>query len=94
MPYSSKLRVMGGRLPYSVVLKSGTIPAGLTFDPATFTLSGTPLENSQLNFSFDPLFVFTDADGNTLERHSYFAIAAGPASTITINTGNNLGTRR
>ena len=93
VPYSSKLRVIGGRLPYTVALKSGTIPAGLTFDPATFTLSGTPLENSQVNFSFDPVFVFTDADGNTLERHSYFSIAASPSSTIQINTGNNLGTR-
>src|SRR5262249_5124258 len=29
VPYSSKLRVIGGRLPYTVALKSGTIPAGL-----------------------------------------------------------------
>ena len=93
VPYSSKIRAIGGRLPYTVALKSGTVPAGLTFDPATFTLSGTPLENSQVNFSFDPVFVFTDADGNTLERHSYFSIAANSGSTIQINTGSNLGTR-
>lgn len=93
VPYSSKLRVVGGSSPYSTVMVSGPIPAGLTFDASTFTLSGTPLENSQVNFSFSPLLIFTDADGNTFEHHSYFSIAASPTSTIQINTGSNLGTR-
>ena len=92
VPYSSKLNVWGGKLPYSVVHTGGVLPAGLAFDTGTFTLSGTPLENGQFNFSFNPVFRFTDADGNTLQDHSYFDISAG-ASTIEISTGKNLGAR-
>jgi len=39
--YSQVLAASGGTAPYSYQL-TGTLPAGLSFDPATATLSGTP----------------------------------------------------
>jgi hypothetical protein len=92
VPYSSTMRVLGGRPPYTAQMIGGRLPAGLAFNPATLTVSGTPLENSQSTSSFDPLFRFTDADGNVFERHSYFSVA-GTTSTIAISTGSDLGRR-
>ena len=42
VPYSKKLILTGGVLPYSVSLVSGQLPPGLLFDPATFMVTGTP----------------------------------------------------
>jgi hypothetical protein len=43
-PYTAKLRVIGGTLPYTGTQITGRLPAGLTFDPATFVISGTQQE--------------------------------------------------
>ena len=43
-PYSQVLANSGGYSPKSWSLHSGSLPAGLTFDPASGTISGTPTE--------------------------------------------------
>lgn len=43
-PYRDTLRAAGGVPPYSWRLVSGDLPAGLTFDPTTAEISGTPTE--------------------------------------------------
>jgi hypothetical protein len=40
--YSFTLQANGGTLPYQWVLQSGTLPAGLSFNPATGAITGTP----------------------------------------------------
>jgi hypothetical protein len=92
VPYSSKLRVVGGNPPYSIVQTGGRLPAGLSLNAPQLRVAGTPLEDSPFNFSFDPLWKFTDQSGNIFEHRTYFGISGG-ASTISISTGNNLGTR-
>jgi hypothetical protein len=56
--YSQTIRVIGGTRPYTGAQLAGQLPAGLTFDPTTFVLSGTPVESG----FFSPVFVFTDAN--------------------------------
>lgn len=92
VPYSSKLRVVGGNPPYSIVQTGGRLPAGLSLNASQLRVAGTPLEDSPFNFFFDPLWTFTDQSGNIFVHRTYFGISGG-TSTISISTGNNLGTR-
>jgi Putative Ig domain len=41
-PYSATLAASGGTAPYTWSLSSGSLPAGLTLDPSTGTITGTP----------------------------------------------------
>ena len=42
VPYSATLAASGGAAPYTWSLNSGSLPAGLTLDPSTGTITGTP----------------------------------------------------
>jgi hypothetical protein len=42
IPYNAMLMAKGGKVPYTWSLMSGTLPAGLTLNPATGTIAGTP----------------------------------------------------
>ena len=42
VPYSATLAASGGAAPYTWSLASGSLPAGLTLDPSTGTITGTP----------------------------------------------------
>ena len=46
-PFTGKVIPMGGKTPYSLSLV-GTLPAGLSFDPSTGILSGTPTTPNSL----------------------------------------------
>src|SRR5207248_1973730 len=86
-PYSHHFLVIGGRLPHSVAIVAGRLPLGLTLDPATLTVSGTPLESG----NFSPALEFRDADGVPLRITNYFTIDGG-ASTLRVNSNDDLGT--
>ncbi len=89
VPYSATLHPEGGTGPYTAVLLPNTIlPDGITFDPATMVLSGTPLEAGV----FTLYYRFKDAPGDTLTRSQGFVINGNGVTTISINTGANLGT--
>ena len=87
VPYSKTLRVIGGSDSYSVSQIAGQLPDGLTFNPASFLLSGTPLENGPY---FNTAFEFKDTAGNSLQQTFYYSISDG-SSTLTIGQGYNLG---
>jgi large repetitive protein len=86
-PYNHTFKVLGGRGPYTAALVSGRLALGLTFNPATLTISGTPTEAG----NFRGVFEFTDADGETLLVSNYFTIGGG-ASTLLITSNDDLGT--
>ena len=83
--YAQTIRVVGGALPYTAVKVAGELPAGLTFNPATLLLSGTPVENG-----FSPEFAFTDANNETYRVTENLQVIGG-GSTITIGTNRDLG---
>ena len=84
--YSRTLRVVGGAPPYTGVRLAGDLPAGVTLDPITLLLSGTPLENG----FFSPVFVFTDANDETLRVTETFMIAGG-GTGLSIFPSGDLG---
>jgi len=44
--YSTTLAATGGKAPYKRVLTSGALPAGLTLNPSTGAITGTPTETA------------------------------------------------
>lgn len=57
--YSVTLAASGGVTPYAWTLASGSLPSGLTLDPATGTISGTPAATGE----FPVTVTVTDAQG-------------------------------
>ena len=75
-PYSLTLATTGGKTPYSWSLASGTLPSGLTLNPVSGFISGTPTAAG--NFSF--VLQVTDSAGLT----------ASKAVTLTVTSGLSL----
>jgi len=62
--YSVALAASGGVTPYAWTLASGSLPSGLTLDPATGTISGTPAATGE----FPVTVTVTDAQGAAASR--------------------------
>ncbi len=76
--YNAVLAVSGGASPYHFSVKTGTLPPGISLNPATGTLSGQPTTAG--NFLFD--VIVTDSP-HPDEGSQRFAIAV--ASSVTVN---------
>ena len=78
--YSQTLAISGGIAPYTVVA-GGTLPAGIGFDPATRTYSGTPTQSGTFNVSV----TVTDSTGGTAASvtNNYTLTIAAPTLTLT-----------
>lgn len=50
-PYDQTITATGGTAPYVFTVTSGMLPAGLTLNPATGSLSGTPAVNGTSSFT-------------------------------------------
>ncbi len=71
--YSQTLTASGGTGPYTLVLISGALPAGLSFNPSTGAITGTPTGSGPSTFTIQA----TDINGNIGSR------------TYTVNVGTN-----
>ncbi len=78
--YSQVLTLSGGIAPYTVT-QTGALPAGLTFNAATRTFSGTPTQSGTFNISVTA----TDSTGGTAATitNNYTLTIAAPTLTLT-----------
>jgi hypothetical protein len=51
VPYTGGLTITGGIAPYQTSVTAGALPAGLTLDPATGAITGTPTSNGTSTFT-------------------------------------------
>ncbi len=63
-PYSLTLAGTGGANPYTWAITSGALPNGVTLDPSTGTISGTPLRMQRTQF----VVQLTDAEHRSDQR--------------------------
>ncbi|WP_449396272.1 putative Ig domain-containing protein [Devosia riboflavina] len=70
--YAQTLSVTGGASPYTFSLVSSGLPAGITFDAGTGTLSGTPTEAG----SFPLVVEISDANGDTITQSFVLSVLA------------------
>ena len=83
VPYSGRFRIFGGVPEYSATIVAGSLPAGLSFNSATQTISGTPVENG--SFSLTLLVADSSVPAKTLRLSQSLQIGGG-TSTIAIGT--------
>lgn len=78
--YTAQSAATGGSAPYTWTITKGALPAGLTLDPATGTISGTPTAKGTAHFTLQ----LTDSGtpkAATVSRKFYLTI--DPAKTKT-----------
>lgn len=77
VPYSQPVTASGGTAPYAYTISSGSLPAGLTLNPATGVISGTPLASGLFNFTIRA----TDTNGCIGARpYTLTILAAAPGA--------------
>jgi hypothetical protein len=89
-PYSAQVRGSGGRSPIVFSIATGSLPAGITLDPASGRVSGSPTEAVSLT---GISFTATDPDGRTGVSPAYMlttylplTIAGSPADTAAVGS--------
>jgi hypothetical protein len=80
--YSQALTVTGGTPPYLWSITSGGLPAGLSFDAGTATISGVPTLGGSFTFAAQVI------DTNSLTASKQFTLAV--TSNLTITTASPL----
>lgn len=78
VPYSATLTGSGGVGGYVFSLIAGTLPAGLTFDPASRTISGTPTAHGSF-----PLTIRLTSGSDVLEQQFTLRIQPAPLNLQT-----------
>ncbi|MEO0061734.1 MAG: hypothetical protein RLZZ08_294 [Pseudomonadota bacterium] len=75
--YSQTFVAGQGTAPYSAAITAGTLPAGLSFNTATLTLSGTPTTAGTFSFT-----VQVQDSGSSVANNSYTLTVRAPTITI------------
>ncbi|MGA2370374.1 MAG: putative Ig domain-containing protein [Candidatus Korobacteraceae bacterium] len=79
--YSAPITAIGGVYPYTWAVISGTLPSGLSLNSSTGTISGTPQNAGQSNFTVQ----VTDSETPAVKATAQLSILINPAG------GGNLG---
>ena len=92
-PYSQALQATGGTAPYTWAVVSGSLPAGLTLDPATGVISGTVSKVAQATkatgpFSFGVQLMDSSSPQlqSAVQPLSLQVVAAAPATVTPVPT--------
>jgi hypothetical protein len=86
-PYSQTLSATGGTGSYTFSVSAGALPAGLTLNPATGALTGTPTAAGSSSFTITA----TDSNSATGSRSYTFSVNAGIAVNPTSLPGAAVG---
>ncbi len=82
-PYSHNLAASGGSPPYKWSVTAGALPGGISLDPASGSLSGTPTAAGNFTFTVQAV----DTNGTSGSKAFTLAVAAAPGPALTITTG-------
>ena len=84
MAYSAALAATGGTTPYTWSVSTGTLPAGLTLDPTTGAITGTPTAAGTVDFTVSA----TDSSSPAMTANQALSIVVAPAtvSPLSITT--------
>ena len=85
--YTQPLLALGGTGSYTWSSLSG-LPTGLSLDPATGVVSGTPLNTGFFNVTIQAV----DGSGATVQSNLSLNIAGPTGTLLSFNAGPNLGT--
>jgi uncharacterized protein with beta-barrel porin domain len=89
--YSQTISATGGTAPYTYAISAGSLPAGLSLNTSTGTLSGTPTASGTFNFTVQA----TDANSATGARAYSVLINVAPPiagnvnAIVAANSSNN-----
>ncbi|HET7437111.1 MAG TPA: ice-binding family protein [Thermoanaerobaculia bacterium] len=78
LPYNQQVTASGAPGPFTFTVTSGTLPAGLTLNPASGAITGTPTANATSNFTITA----TSAGTCSGSRAYQIIIGAAEASVI------------
>jgi len=81
VPYSGTIAASGGTAPYRFTISDGILPAGLTLNPTTGAIAGTP---SVVVAQFFWVKV-TDVNGKFATIHPEITVVSGSSSTISVS---------
>src|ERR1019366_3943894 len=79
--YACSLSVTGGVPPYGWTVKTGSLPLGLTLDPAGNAIVGTPIANGTFAFTLQ----VADASGGLATRDYTLAVSLPPLPSVSID---------
>ncbi|HEY1070305.1 MAG TPA: putative Ig domain-containing protein [Thermomonas sp.] len=82
--YAQTFTASGGIAPYAYALSAGALPAGVTLNPGTGALSGTPTVAGSFNFSVTATDSTTGTAGTTTQ--AYTLEISAPTITLTPET--------
>lgn len=86
-PYVDRLLVVGGNTPYVVGLSAGALPAGLSLDPVTGILNGTPTAAGTFEITVEA----TDADAVKVTK-AYTLVVLEPLAITSVILPNGVET--
>ena len=81
--YSQSFTADGGNGAYTYSLSAGSLPAGMNFDAATATISGTPTASGTFNFTITAMDETTPAGSGS---RTYTLVLAPPTITVAPTT--------